>query len=85
MNNEQIQDWLTELGDLWKNKELKVANWKKLLTDAVPNTHILLNYLSNNFDDLKLIHSIIAQLLAFYYRLGFFFLFMKFNNLLFIL
>lgn len=71
MNNEQIQDWLTELGDLWKNKEIKVESWKKLLTDAAPNTHILLNYLISNFDDLKLIHSIIAQLLPLYYRLGY--------------
>lgn len=70
MNSEQIQDWLTDLCELWKNCDRKIDNWRRLLSDVAPNTHILINYLNSNFDDIKLVQPIIAQLLALYYRVG---------------
>lgn len=70
MNNEQLQDWLSELNSLCKQPDKKLDNWRKTLVELTPNTSILLNYLACNFEDTRLSQPLIAQLLALYYRLG---------------
>lgn len=70
MNNEQLEDWIASLNELWKTPEKKFENWRKIMMDVAPNMQILINYMSVNFEDVRLSQPIIAQLLALYYKLG---------------
>lgn len=70
MNNEQLQDWLTELNTEWKNQTIEMENWQQILLELIPNTQILNSYLICNYEDVRLSQPIIAQILALYYRLG---------------
>lgn len=75
MNIDQLQNWLTELNIQWKNENIKIEFWQKELTLIISNTQILNIYLMCNCEDVSLSQPIIAQLLALYYRLGYFFVF----------
>ncbi|CAG9530927.1 unnamed protein product [Cercopithifilaria johnstoni] len=75
MNSDQLQDWLTDLNERWKNDTEKralkdVEHERTLLTHETYRTHYLISYLSCNYTDLDLVQPVVAQLLACYYRGG---------------
>ncbi|VDM13447.1 unnamed protein product, partial [Wuchereria bancrofti] len=75
MNSEQLQDWLTDLNERWKNstekRALKDVEYERTqLTRETCKTQYLINYLSCNYTDVDLVQPVVAQLLACYYRGG---------------
>uniref|UniRef100_A0A7E4VQ87 PH domain-containing protein n=1 Tax=Panagrellus redivivus TaxID=6233 RepID=A0A7E4VQ87_PANRE len=76
MNNEQLQDWLTTIADKFKQFEERTEpskgaiQYQKKLAEISPETSILINYLTNNYENIGLIQPIVAQLLSIYYKLG---------------
>ncbi|VDK79313.1 unnamed protein product [Litomosoides sigmodontis] len=75
MNSDQLQDWLTDLNERWKNdtekRALKDVEYERMqLTHETCKTHYLISYLSCNYTDVDLVQPVIAQLLACYYRGG---------------
>lgn len=77
MNSDQLQDWLTDLNERWKNeieeRALKDVEYERTqLTQETRKTHYLISYLSCNYTDVDLVQPVVAQLLACYYRGGYF-------------
>lgn len=77
MNSDQLQDWLTDLNERWKNdtekRALKDVEYERTqLTHETYKTHYLISYLGCNYTDVDLVQPVVAQLLACYYRGGYF-------------
>ncbi|CAK5031721.1 unnamed protein product [Meloidogyne enterolobii] len=83
MNNEQLQDWLANLHEIFFNESGRnqreqaflstgpeAQKWSQILSKLAPQTNILLNYFMCNFDDPRLSEPLITQILSLYYKIG---------------
>uniref|UniRef100_A0A915NJ70 Uncharacterized protein n=1 Tax=Meloidogyne floridensis TaxID=298350 RepID=A0A915NJ70_9BILA len=83
MNNEQLQDWLANLHEIFFNDRGKnqreqaflstgpeAQKWSQILSKLAPQTNLLLNYFMCNFDDPRLSEPLITQILSLYYKIG---------------
>lgn len=78
MNNNQLQDWLAELNKNFGAKvksekkipDERAAQYRRLLDDVADNTNYLSDYLTCNFEDIRLAQPLISQLLPLYYKGG---------------
>ncbi|CAK5044875.1 unnamed protein product [Meloidogyne enterolobii] len=84
MNNEQLQDWLANLHEIFFNESGRnqreqaflstgpeAQKWSQILSKLAPQTNILLNYFMCNFDDPRLSEPLITQILSLYYKIVF--------------
>uniref|UniRef100_A0A914LLM7 PH domain-containing protein n=1 Tax=Meloidogyne incognita TaxID=6306 RepID=A0A914LLM7_MELIC len=85
MNNEQLQDWLANLHEIFFNNSGRnqreqaflstgpeAQKWSQILSKLGPQTNMLLNYFMCNFDDPRLSEPLITQILSLYYKIGLF-------------
>uniref|UniRef100_A0A914C6P1 Uncharacterized protein n=1 Tax=Acrobeloides nanus TaxID=290746 RepID=A0A914C6P1_9BILA len=78
MNNNQLQDWITDLNKTFGTKvktekrlpDERATQYRRLLDDIADNTNYLNDYLICNFEDTRLSQPLISQLLSLYYRGG---------------
>ncbi|CAD6191806.1 unnamed protein product [Caenorhabditis auriculariae] len=72
MNNAQLQEFLTELGETPNVSERRddVDFCRKILAKTAPNTIFAINYIASNYTDVDLVQPILGQLLALYYKGG---------------
>uniref|UniRef100_A0A0K0FZS8 Uncharacterized protein n=1 Tax=Strongyloides venezuelensis TaxID=75913 RepID=A0A0K0FZS8_STRVS len=73
MNSQQIQNWLEDISNNYKNLEdptVGIEDYTNFLNQLTPNTQILIQYLTNHYTEVHLIQPIIAQILMLYYKKG---------------
>ncbi|CEF65436.1 Hyccin family-containing protein [Strongyloides ratti] len=73
MNSQQLQSWLEEISNNYKSIEdptVGIEDYTNFLNQLIPNTQVLIQYLTNHYNDVYLIQPIIAQILMLYYKKG---------------
>ncbi|MFH4983784.1 hypothetical protein AB6A40_010493 [Gnathostoma spinigerum] len=73
MNGEQLQGWLVEFSSRCQHGGNAVDDTdsrRVLLDSESAKTRFLIKYISCNYSDVDLIHPVVGQLLASYYRGG---------------
>uniref|UniRef100_A0AC34RDV3 Hyccin n=1 Tax=Panagrolaimus sp. JU765 TaxID=591449 RepID=A0AC34RDV3_9BILA len=76
MNSDQLQDWLSEISENFRQLEERAAknkalpNYQKILGEQADSTQLLINYLMNNYENVGLIQPLVAQILSVYYKIG---------------
>lgn len=85
MNSDQLQDWLSEISETFRQLEERAAknkhfpNYQKILGEQADSTQLLISYLMNNYENVTLIQPLVAQILSVYYKIGKCFFFASIN------